>query len=64
MFWHWPVFPAVAVLALCLGLLTMELKPLLLPESLLVELGHNRWIQMGGEKREQPGTTSSMVCAR
>lgn len=50
---------SVAVLLLCQGLLNMELKPLLIPESLLVELGRNRWIQTDGEKRKQQGNTKA-----
>lgn len=63
MFQRWPAVLAVAVLPLCQGLLNMELNPLLIPEILLVELGRNRWIQTDGEKREQQGNTSSMMCA-
>ena len=59
----WPVLLAVPVLPLCRGLLNVELKSLLSPESLLAELGHNRWMQMDGEKRKQQGNTSSMMCA-
>lgn len=63
MFQRWPAFLAVAVLPLCWGLLNTELKTLLIPESLLVELGRNRWIQTDGEKRQQRGNISSMMCA-
>lgn len=59
----WSVLPAVAVLPLCQRLLHVELKPLPIPQSLLVELGRNRWIQTGGEKEKQHGNTSSMMCA-
>lgn len=49
----------MAVLFLCWGLLNMELKTLLIPESLLVELGCNRWIQTDGEKRKQQGNSKA-----
>lgn len=56
--------PSCGVFPLCWGLLNMELKILLTPESLLVGLGRNRWIQTDGEKGKQQGNTSSMMCAR
>lgn len=55
----WSTLPAVAVLPL----FHMKLKPLLIPQSLLVELGCNRWVQTGGEKGKQHGNTSSTMCA-
>lgn len=57
----WSVLPSVSVVVL--PLFHMELKPLLIPPSLLVELGCNRWIQTGGEKGKQRGNTSSTKCA-
>lgn len=55
----WSVLPTLAVLPL----FHMELKPLLIPQSSLAELGSNRWIQTGWEKGKQHGNTSSMMCA-
>lgn len=53
----------MAAFLLCQALLNMELKALIIPESLLVELSRNRWIQTDGERRKQQGNTSSMMCA-
>lgn len=55
----WSVLPTLAVLPL----FHMELKPLLIPQSSLAELGSNRWIQTGWEKGKQHGNTSSTMCA-
>lgn len=59
----WPAVLAMAAFLLCQALLNMELKALIIPESLLVELSRNRWIQTDGERRKQQGNTSSMMCA-
>lgn len=53
----------MAAFLLCQALLNMELKALIIPESLLVELSRNRWIQTDRERRKQQGNTSSMMCA-
>lgn len=58
-----PTWPAVlSWLSSLWALLNMEVQMLVIPQSLLLELGHNRWIQMDGERRKQQRSISSVMC--